>query len=137
MESPEPFHFTPAPCRRRDGWTAERQERFILLVAEGYSAGDAAAEVGLSRQTAYALRSRPDAADFACAWDHAAAHARSTAPARKARFRTERTAGDRLRIPRTYRGRLIGTIERDDLRGAMARLRSLDRMLDRPRKLTK
>ena len=137
MDSPEPLQFTPAPCRRSDGWTAERQRRFILLVAQGYSADDAAAEVGLSRQTAYALRSRAEAGDFGRAWDQAAAHARNTAQARKARFRAERTADGRLRIPRTYRGRLIGTIERDDLRGAMAQLRSLDRMLDRPRKLTK
>ncbi|CAA9507188.1 MAG: hypothetical protein AVDCRST_MAG09-1125 [uncultured Sphingomonas sp.] len=137
MDSPAPLHFAPAPCRRRDGWTAERQRRFILLLAGGCSAHDAAAEVGLSRQTAYALRSRPEAADFARAWDQAAASARSTAQARKARFRTERTADGRLRVPRAYRGRLIGTIERDDMRGAMARLRSLDRMLDRSRKLTK
>jgi hypothetical protein len=36
-----------------------------------------------------------------------------------------------LLVPRFYRGRLIGFVQREDLRGAMARLRRLDRLADR------
>jgi hypothetical protein len=36
-----------------------------------------------------------------------------------------------LLVPRTYRGRLIGFVQRDDNRSAMRALRMLDRMIDR------
>jgi len=34
-------------------------------------------------------------------------------------------------VPRFYRGRLIGFVQRDDVTGLMARLSGLDRMADR------
>jgi hypothetical protein len=62
--------FLPVPLRvRADGWTAERQARFIGLLAETGSAASAAAAVGMSRMTAYRLRRRAGAASFAHAWD--------------------------------------------------------------------
>jgi hypothetical protein len=71
---PEPDFpdFTPAPTRnQRAGWTAERQRRFIDHLALTGSVGEAAAIVGLSSRSAYALRNKAGAEGFARAWDAA------------------------------------------------------------------
>ncbi len=52
------------------------QRRFIAALAQGVSITAAARLVGRSRQKAYALRARPNAASFAAAWDRALAVAR-------------------------------------------------------------
>lgn len=70
--------FTPVSVKgRRDGWTAERQRDFIRRLMAGQGISPAARAGGMSRQSAYALRSRSDAASFAAAWDRALACARS------------------------------------------------------------
>ena len=62
--------FAPAPSRRRiAGWTPARQAAFVAALFCGHSVRAAAASVGLTAQSAYALRRRADAADFAQAWD--------------------------------------------------------------------
>ncbi|MFW2828679.1 hypothetical protein [Sphingomonas sp. ID0503] len=64
--------FTPAVTRaRHDGWTADRQRVFIAVLAETGCVTDAADAAGVSPRSAYRLRARLDAADFAFAWDHA------------------------------------------------------------------
>jgi len=64
--SPNRPDFEPVPLRHRhDGWTAERQRNFIALLAAGWRPGRAAARVGMSRKSAYALRSRPGGEGFA------------------------------------------------------------------------
>jgi hypothetical protein len=61
--------FSPAQSRRRiAGWTPARQAAFVAALAEGHSVRDAAAGVGLSPRSAYALRRKADAAEFALAW---------------------------------------------------------------------
>ena len=77
--------FAPVPVRaRRDGWDAERQGRFIGYLAETGSVAQAAARVGRSRESAYRLRRRVDAAGFAMAWDAAlAGRSGNPIPARK------------------------------------------------------
>jgi hypothetical protein len=60
-----------APKIRRDGWTAERQLRFLDALARTRSVIKAAAAVGMSRESAYRLRNRKDGALFAAAWDRA------------------------------------------------------------------
>lgn len=82
--------FVPVPVRARgDGWTVERQGRFIGFLAETGSVAEAARRVGLSRTAAYKLRARREAESFAHAWDRvlalraAAAGERVTAPPRK------------------------------------------------------
>jgi hypothetical protein len=78
---PQPPPFTPVPVRaRRDGWTPERQRRFIAALAETRSAGRAARAVGMSREGAYQLRGRPGAESFVAAWDAALAWRPPTAP---------------------------------------------------------
>lgn len=56
---------------RRDGWTAERQLRFLDALARTRSGTRAAAFAGMSRESAYRLRNRRDGALFAAAWDRA------------------------------------------------------------------
>jgi hypothetical protein len=64
--------FTPAPTRkRRAGWTAERQRKFIEQVALTGNIGDACALVGLSSTSFYNLCSKPGAESFVKASDAA------------------------------------------------------------------
>ncbi|WP_109808207.1 hypothetical protein [Sphingosinithalassobacter portus] len=67
----EPTDFTPAPATRAHGWTAERQRKFIDVLAETGCVSDAAAAVGLTPRSAYRLRLRPGAEGFHRAWDAA------------------------------------------------------------------
>ena len=64
--------FYPVPTRtRRDGWTVERQADFLGLLAETGSVIGACEAVGMSRKSAYRLRTLPGAGSFAAAWDAA------------------------------------------------------------------
>jgi hypothetical protein len=64
-----PIRFTPVPLKgRHDGWTADRQRRFVYVLAATKSLPKACAAVGMSRTSAYALRDRPDALHFRLAW---------------------------------------------------------------------
>jgi hypothetical protein len=66
--------FTPVPVRaRKDGWTPDRQRRFVALLRRGRAIAQAARAVGMSRESAYRLRERPGAESFAAAWDAALA----------------------------------------------------------------
>jgi hypothetical protein len=98
-----PF-FQPVPTRdRHDGWTAERQERFLAaLLALGTVAG-AARAVGLSSASAYKLRRRADAASFAEAWDIALMMGRDHVWEQA----MDRAVNGYTR-PIRYRGRVIG-----------------------------
>jgi len=116
-EPPPPFlAFTPAPVRaRRDGWTPDRQRRFILHLARGCGVDEAARLVGRSRQTAYALRARARAEGFAGAWDAAidfAAQVRAGAAAGANLPGGFAGMGDQVLVPRFYRGRLVGYVMR-------------------------
>lgn len=63
---------TPQPRPRRDGFTPERQERFIELIRGGASGREAARGIGISPTTAYNLYNSPEGAHFKAAWDEAA-----------------------------------------------------------------
>ncbi len=59
------LHFTPVRLRaRHDGWTPERQRRFVAALAATGHAGRAAALVGMTEQTAARLRHRPGSGSF-------------------------------------------------------------------------
>src|SRR5256885_14274821 len=58
---------------RSDGWTPERQLRFLDALAQTRSVARAAACAGMSRESAYRLRDRKDGALFAVLWDRAIA----------------------------------------------------------------
>lgn len=67
--------FSPVPARpRHDGWSPARQVAFLETLAECGCVADAAAQVGMSPQSAYALRRRADATDFRRAWEAALDH---------------------------------------------------------------
>jgi hypothetical protein len=58
--------FYPVPTRtRRDGWTIERQADFLGMLAETGSVIGACEAVGISRKSAYRLRTLPGAESFA------------------------------------------------------------------------
>lgn len=61
----------PARRSRHDGWDAQSQKTFIETLAATASVTDAAKAAGKSRNSAYALRNRADAAAFQAAWDDA------------------------------------------------------------------
>ena len=64
--------FDPAqPSPRTDGWTPDRQRRFVEALAEHGSVKTACRMVGMGRSSAYALRRRRDGEAFALAWDAA------------------------------------------------------------------
>ena len=71
------LRFAPVPLKiRHDGWSPDLQLRFIVALARGATPAEAARRVGKSRQTAYALRKRKGAEEFAAAWDAALHFAR-------------------------------------------------------------
>jgi hypothetical protein len=65
--------FTPVPLGRvrHDGWTPERQRRFLMALAAMGTVDSAARAVGMSRISAYKLKAREGAESFAAEWDRA------------------------------------------------------------------
>lgn len=81
-ESPayDPAEYRWVPVRRRprvDGWTEEKQRRFIEALADTGLVSHAAKAVGMSRESANRLRRSPHGAAFARAWDAAQQHSGS------------------------------------------------------------
>ena len=74
---PEPYDpadYRWVPVRRKpryDGWTEEKQRRFIEVLADTGQVRLAAKAVGMSRENAYKLRRAAHGAAFARAWDAA------------------------------------------------------------------
>jgi len=68
--------FTPVPrkCERHDGWTPERQRRFIEALADTGSVDAACRAVDMAQRGAYELRRQPGAEAFRAAWEAALAH---------------------------------------------------------------
>lgn len=131
MRLVELLSFTPVPLRaQHNGWTPARQQRFILSLARGLDVGGAARVVGMSRQSAYRLRDRAGAESFAAAWDRAQAFARTAASA--GRSPLPAFGGiETILVPRHYRGRFVGFVQREDTAGAMRLLGQLDRFAER------
>lgn len=98
------FPFTPVPVRyRHDGWTPGKQVAFIHALAETACVDEACRRVGMSQQSAYTLRTRPDAVSFRQAWvvalDHGTAKLADRAMAR---------AMNGVVVPIFYRGQKVG-----------------------------
>ena len=125
------LRFAPVPLRvQHNGWTAPRQLRFVLELARGAGPAQAARLLGMTRQSAYNLRKRPGAESFAAAWDEAQTFAGQARAAGRASLGSH--AGiETILVPRHYRGRLIGFVQREDVSGAMRLLGRLDRIADR------
>lgn len=112
--------FTPVPLTRarHDGWSPERQRRFIDLLSQIGLVSVCARAVGMSAKSAYALRRRDGAEDFARAWDQAVGLGRVEAEGQAIRRAIE---GERR--PVFYRGKQIGerTVYNDKLLIAVLR----------------
>jgi hypothetical protein len=130
MRLPSFLRFAPVPVRpRHDGWTPGLQQRFVLDLSRGASPAEAARRLGRSRQSAYALRRKPGAASFAAAWDAAQDFACQAKVAGRSVPLLEHGL-DTILVPRVYRGRLVGFVLREDLKGTMRTLARLDRIAD-------
>jgi hypothetical protein len=117
----DPFAFAAVPVRtRKDGWTAERQRGFVAPLAAGCGPSEAAAAVGMSKQSGFNLRRRAGAESFAAAWDAAAAFAARRRAAARPKGDFER-AVEGVLVPRFYRGRLV-SVERRVSNGGLIRL---------------
>ena len=72
VSATEAISFAPVPVRHRhDGWTRSRQIAFVRALAETASVEAACRRVGMSVQSAYALRRRKNASLFRDAWEAA------------------------------------------------------------------
>jgi hypothetical protein len=66
-----PITPSPSPTQRHDGWTPERRRKFCETLAECGQVSVAARAVGMDMSSAYRLRRRADAREFAVAWEAA------------------------------------------------------------------
>jgi len=109
----DPLVFAPVPTAstRHDGWTPERQRRFVAALAEHGGVAAAARSVGMTAQTARRLRLRAGAQGFARAWDAAVAEGRE-----RARDEALRRGREGVLVPVTYAGKVIGRRRRFDNR---------------------
>lgn len=130
-------------ARAPTGWTPLRQAEFIGVLAETGSVSAAAAFVGMARETAYRLRRRADAAEFARAWDVAlvvagvmpASFLERTACSRKVTPRPSwRQVVDGLWRPVVRRGRYVGSVRKADNSALLGYLAQLDRSFRASRK---
>ena len=96
--------FAPTPLRSRaDGWTPARQHEFIETLADTGSVTRAAFVVGMTRESAYRLRRRPDAKGFREAWNAA----QDLATERLADACLERAIHGE-QVPIVHKGEIIG-----------------------------
>ena len=110
--APDPLSFIPVPCSpRHDGWTPERQRRFIAALASHGGVAKAARMVGMTPQTANRLRRRVGAEDFARAWEMALDQGRQRSWEEAVRRGLEGHV-----TPVTRNGRVIGQRRRFDNR---------------------
>jgi hypothetical protein len=122
------FHgFAPPPgATRYEGWTPEKQRLFLEAVSEGLPIKQACNVVGLSKQSAYALRQSPRGAGFALGWEAAVLLARN---ALADELMDRAFNGVREKV--TSDDGRIATRHKQDNRLAMAVLNRLDRMAAR------
>ena len=120
----QPPAFDPVPVRpRRDGWTPERQRRFIAALAECRCVHRAVKAVGLSRESAYCLRRKSGAESFAAAWDAILA-ARPVAPANLSLLWHRAFYGTLKPIVR--QGQVVAYLHAPDNRALMSLLRRME-----------
>jgi hypothetical protein len=114
---------SPDPATRHDGWSPERQGRFLNGLAACGSVRAACGAAGMSRDAAYTLRRRD--ALFARGWAAALVLARENSVELLADKATE---GIEEEI--WHRGELVGTKRRFDARLFLAHVARLDRMVE-------
>ena len=120
--------FAPVPLRSRSGgWTPRKQAMFLGLLAETRCVRRAAARVGMSRETAYRLRTKPGAASFAHAWDRAMGRVAAGVSRKVTPDELRARALGGLLKPLLYRGRYISTVEKTDITALLRLMARLGR----------
>jgi molybdenum-dependent DNA-binding transcriptional regulator ModE len=120
--------FYPVPVRQmHNGWSPQRQAHFLGWLAETGSVSAACARVGMSRNSAYNLRKKPDAESFAAAWDAALGM-----PIRKVTVSDlEFLAYHGLVKPRFRGGKYIGSRPKPSASALLRLLARYDRVIER------
>jgi hypothetical protein len=142
--------FAPVPVRcRADGWTPVRQAEFIGKLAETGSVSAAAEFAGMARETAYRLRGKPGAGEFARAWDAAVRmartrfgyvvrdevqDARTLVPPKVTPGELWRRIVDGRWRPVLRRGQYVGSVQKADNSALLSHVAQLDRSLRGQRK---
>lgn len=108
---------TPENGTRHDGWTPARQAAFLRELAATHNVSAAARSVGMSRQSAYQLRTRLREGPFGKAWE-AAFVTRFDVLAEAALDR----ALNGVEVQHFYNGELVGTFRKYDERLTLALL---------------
>lgn len=126
-QRPDPSAFasdTPgqaAPrATRHDGWTRARQAAFLRQLSATHSVTEAARSVGMSRQSAYRLRSRLKGQAFDLAWEVAFHHSYDVL----AHAALERALNG-IEVPVFFQGEQVGSYRRYDERLTVAMLRMM------------
>ncbi len=121
--------FTPVPLRpRADGWTPVRQAEFLGYLAETRCVKKAAMLVGMSRESAYRLRRKPGAEEFAAAWDGILGALGTLRPKVTLEGLFQQIRLGRYR-PVLRGGRYVGTVRKPDNRALLTALARLDRIV--------
>lgn len=107
----------PEADERQDGWTPERQARFLRELGATHCVSTAARAAGMSRQSAYKLRNRLRGEPFDIAWQ--AAFRRQYDALAEA---VVERAIHGVEVPHFYKGELIHTSRRYDERAAVTLL---------------
>ncbi len=112
---PSPADDPPANGPR---WTPRKMAEFLRALAATHSVKDAAKAVGMSRQSAYRLRSRLKGTAFDAGWNEAFSHSYQNLP-----YLALERAMHGVEVPHYHKGELIGTSRRYDERLTVALLK--------------
>lgn len=119
--SPPPAGGAPSPSQAHEPrWTTRKIIEFLRALAATHSVKDAARSVGMSRQSAYKLRSRLKGLAFDAAWDEVFKHSYENLP-----YAALERALNGIEVPHYYKGELIGTSRRYDERLTVALLKMI------------
>ena len=125
-------HPEPAPLRdpstqattqaatRHDGWSLDKQAKFLRQLSATHSVTEAANSVGMSRQSAYRLRSRLKGQAFDLAWEVAFHHSYDVL----AHAALERALNG-VEQPVFFQGEQVGSYRKYDERLTVALLHSM------------
>lgn len=105
------------PATRHDGWSHAKQVGFLRALSATHSVTEAAKSVGMSRQSAYRLRSRMKGQAFDLAWEVAFHHSFDVL----AHAALERALNG-VEVPVFYQGEQVGSYRRYDERLTVALL---------------
>ncbi|MEL7188336.1 MAG: hypothetical protein AAGK17_02190 [Pseudomonadota bacterium] len=103
---------------REKGWTLRKQAQFLRALSSMHCVTDAARSVGMSRQSAYRLRSKLKGKPFDLAWEVAFHHSYDVL----AHTALERALNG-VEMPVYFQGELVGTYRRFDERLTVALLK--------------